>query len=429
MTTNGNGTPEPAQSPLESTQSSAGPFGIPTKTLLIAGGGGGGVLVIVIVVAVLLFSGVFGGGNPQPSSILDLVPDDAELVSRMDLQRILANDLLTDEVLDEDDWEWVEDDLGISFEDLSEFVFVVWRGSEVILISGNFDLDYVRDTAEDEGSEANSYRGYEIWEDPDGSSAALLEGYFVISEAARPVENILKALYNKEGSVARADDGNELKRVLDKIPDGFMQFAVVGDNCRVERCEGYGWAITEVDEDDEESTVEIALLFRNERAAESAADDYDEVADFLEQEGLDIEDTEADGAFVIGQATRDFLEEQGAAPAVPVMAASVAATRVPPPVEATATPVSASSGPVVARIDWVDDCADLALSEGNQFLPRHQQMDSRTASQYCECLYDYTEEWDGPPTATMGALVSGRAGADALHLADVLMDASLHCAS
>ena len=70
--------------------------------------------------------------------------------------------------------------------------------------------------------------------------------------------------------------------------------------------------------------MEIALLFRNERSAERAADEYDEISDFLEQEDdIDIEDTEADGRFVVGIAVFDFEEESSeavppAAPATPL---------------------------------------------------------------------------------------------------------------
>ena len=155
-------------------------------------------------------------------------------------------------------------------------------------MAGNFDLDYIREEWEDEDGEENSYRGYEVWEYPDGSASALLDGYIVASDATRPVESVLKNLYNGAGLLERADDDNEMKQLLDRVGSGFVVFATAGEACWVERCEGYAWALTEVDESDEEGTIEIALLFRNERGAERAADDYDQVADFLEQEGLSL---------------------------------------------------------------------------------------------------------------------------------------------
>ena len=303
MATNGNETSEQPQP--QGAQPAAGPSGIPTRWLLI-GGGGGGILVIVIVVVLLFVTGVIGGGNPQPTSILDLVLEDAEVVTVIDVARILDNDFFAEEIFDEYEREDLEDDMGINPEDLSEMVVAAWAGGEVIVMSGNFDLDYIREELEDQDSEENSYRGYEVWEDPDGKAGALLEGYIVISEATRPVENVLKNLYRGSGSLAQADADNEMKQILDKVGSGFVVAAVTGDSCWVERCEGYGWAMAEVDESEEEARVEIVLLFRNERGAEWAADDYDQVSDFLEQEGFDIEDTEADGKFVMGDGTLEF---------------------------------------------------------------------------------------------------------------------------
>ena len=325
MVTNGNGTPENTPPPPQAGPSSGGLFGIPNKWLFIGGGGGGALVIVIVVVVLFLF--VFGGGNPQPTSILDLVPEDAEVITRMDLARILDNDLLADDFFDEEDWGWLEDDRGIELEDLSEIVVAVWSGGQIIVAAGNFDPDYIREELEDADNEENSYRGYEVWEGPDGGAGTLLDGYFVFSDTTRPVENVLKNLYNEAGSLERADEDNEMKQLLARIGAGHMVFATTRDDvCRVERCEGYGWAITEVDESDEEATVEIALLFRNERGAENAADDYDEVADFLEQEGFDIEDTEADGVFVTGVAILDLAEEESSAPQQQQVPAAVAAT-------------------------------------------------------------------------------------------------------
>ena len=371
MTTSGNEEPEqPEQPQPRNAQSSGGMFGIPAKWLLI--GGGGGALVIVIVV-VILFLFVFGGGNPQPTSILDLAPDDAEVVTRMDLARILENDLLADEMFDEDDWEWLEDDLGVEIEDLSEMVVAVWSGDDILLMAGNFDLEYIREELEDADGEENSYRGYELWEDPNGSAGALLDGYIVFSETTRPVENVLKNLYNEAGSLKRADEDNEMKQILDKVGAGYVVLATTGDDiCRVERCEGYGWAVTDVDESDEEATVEIALLFRNERGAERAADDYDEVADFLEREGLDIEDTEADGNFVVGEAIRDLAEEESSAPSRP---ARPAATAAPAVAQATAAP--APQQPSSHQAEFFNVCRREMISE----------LGERGARSFCDCSW------------------------------------------
>ena len=397
MTTNGSETPEQLDQPediqpqppeLQSErgdQSSGGIFGIPTKWLLIGGGGGGGVLAIVIVVVLLFVAGVIGGGNPQPGSILDLAPDDANSIVWTDLERILANDFLADELFVEDDWKWAEDDLAIDFADLSEALLVYHDSGEIIVMKGDFDIEDLRDELEDQDAEENSYRGYEIWEDSDGGATALFDGYVVVSSKTKPVENVLKNLYGGSGSLANADEDNEMKQILDKVGSGFLVTAAVGNACRVERCEGYGWALTEGDESAEEAKVEIALLFRSERTAEQQADDYDQVADFLEQEGFDIEDTEADGNFVLGVAIHDLEEEESRAQA-----------------EAPRPTVSQAEAPQPAvslsRSDWIDDCVRVDISIPN--FAEGDRIDFHPSDgnyrKHCECVHDYMNSLYSP---------------------------------
>ena len=63
----------------------------------------------------------------------------------------------------------------------------------------------------------------------------------------------------------------------------------------MDRCPGFGYATTEIDEAKEERKVVMALLFRSERSVERAAAEYDQIAEFLEAEGV-----EADRRLVAG---------------------------------------------------------------------------------------------------------------------------------
>ena len=396
MTTNGNEVPEPPediqpQPPEHQSgggQQSGGVFGIPTKWLIIGGGGGGGVLAIVIVVVLLFVTGVIGGGNPQPGSILDLAPDDADSITTTDLARVFENDLLAEEIFDEGDWAPVEDLLGIELEDLSETLYVTRDGDEMVVLKGNFDLEDIRDELEDAEIEfdEDSYRGYETWENSSGVMVALFDEYIIIADE-RQVENVLKNLYNGSGTLARTDDDNEMRQILDKVGSGFVVYGDTSGACSVERCEGYGWALTEVDESDEEATVEIALLFRNERAAERAADDYDQVADFLEREDeLDIDDTEADGNFVVGEAIQDLAEEESAAPAPMAPAAMAAAIATETPVARVAQAgLAAPTGLPVThdQQEFMAECRrELATELG------------AAAGTFCNCIWNGMGELD-----------------------------------
>lgn len=362
-----NGTPEQPDNdqPMASRPSGGPVFNIPTKWLLIGGGGAGAALLAVIAVVALFLTGVISGGNPQPTSVLDLVPDDANWVLRMNLKRIFGNDWYADLFEGAADFSDIAGDLGINNNDLSEMVIAAWSGGSVIVMKGNFDRNYIRGELEDNDSEENTYRGYEVWENPDGNTTALLEEYLIMSDSSTAVENVLKNLYNGSGSLERADSDNEMKQILDKLGSGYTVIGYTGAACRVERCEGYGVVVTEVDEAAAEGTMEIALLFRNERAAERAAADYDEVADFLEvADDIDIEDTEAQGKFVVGVTTRDIEEDDDRSNTAPPGFINTAPTAAPLPLQ-------------LSRAEWIAHCYQSSPTLGGG---------------ECGCVYDYLQD-------------------------------------
>ena len=367
---------QPGQHPPEDSGPSRGPFGLPARWLIIGGGAGGIVLLIAIVVVAMASSGVFSGGNPQPKSALDLVPDDAEAVRRSNVREILAVDFLADELFPNGVFH--AEHLGISDEDIDRLVTATWNSGAVDVIEGDFQLDDIRYELEDAGFEEDSYRGYEVWEFPQGGGMALLNGYIVAATSVGSVESVLKNLYNGSGSLARADDDNDMKRLFDELDDGFQVQAQLGSLCQVERCQGYVFALTEADESAERVTVRFALLFGNERAAERAADDYDEVADFLERaQGIDIEDTEADGDLVVGRAVEELGDDNSRS--------SNGGGRSDQRVQA-----SASS----QRDRWIADCDSLDLSIDHERGINHLaelEFIVVAGENQCECVYDYLE--------------------------------------
>lgn len=71
--------------------------GVP-RVWLIAGGAGVGVAVVAIIaVAALMATGVIGGGNPQPASAMDLLPDDVEGLRVVNVEKVLDDEYLADE--------------------------------------------------------------------------------------------------------------------------------------------------------------------------------------------------------------------------------------------------------------------------------------------------------------------------------------------
>ncbi len=298
-------------------------------------GGGAGVVLIVIIIAVALKL-VLGGGLPMPDSTLELVPEDTGVIIIWDIPAIMLDEyhqeygIPVKGFLNEDlnlDGDTRILDVEIDFEEVDEYILAI-IDSEVLLLKGAFQFEDTRDDLMDAGYEKNSYRGYEIWEGwtnyapapvvIDGNipfwdgwmNYALIEkgatGYIIVSPSEDAVEGVLNNLYRGSGSLTDGED-SDLKRILEKLGEAPTVVASVDDPCKaIKRCQGYGSAFTGYDVAAEKINSDFVLLFSSERAAETAADDYDEVADFIELGvGFDIADTKSEGEFVISSGTAE----------------------------------------------------------------------------------------------------------------------------
>lgn len=372
MATNGAPEPEPVHDaphniPLGGSggPGSGGFMGIPTKWLIIGGGGIGGVALVAVVVAVL-FLFVLGGGSPQPGSIMDLVPARADRVVILDIKAMLADDNLIDEFVLYDSILNGLEDIEVDRESVEQLVVVVDIGASALVVAkASFNSEDVQDALQDEDYDDDNYRGYTIWIDDD-DAVVLLEGGYIVGGSERPVKAVLNSLYQSEGALSNADDNNELKRILNKLGRGIIVYADVSARCEnyhseMDRCEGYGTVLTEVDADGESGNFKYVAL-GNERFARNMAGEHYDILDdfFVENEDLDIDDAEADGEFVTGAGTRDWGGSSSSTPTAPA------------PVDLQAT-ISAAA---LAAAIWVEDCA---YNGGQSF-------------EVCECLHDELEE-------------------------------------
>ena len=287
-----NDSPEPSQFSTETTPSSSGSFNLNNKLLLIGAAGGGVVLLAVIAIVAFMF---LGGGLPMPQQTMELVPEDATQVIARDTQAVISDEDFAESLgITGDDLERsVVGVLELDTAEITDEVHARMPSSNYLRIyAGNFQFEDIRDDLDDAGHEESSYRGYEVWEGT--SYYGLLEeaGYVIFSASEDDVEDALGVLYRGEGSIADAED-NDLKLILDKLGNAPDIYAFDDS--------GY-------DYDEEETGAQLAVLFSSERAAESAADDYDDVADFIERNlsfgsrSLDIDDLKNEGTFVVGQA-------------------------------------------------------------------------------------------------------------------------------
>ena len=182
-----------------------------------------------------------------------------------------------------------------------------WNRERLNILEGNFEFADLRADLEDLGYEENSYREYEVWEDRSGRNYYALVGegqYVLYSESEDAVKAGLNSLY-REVSLANAED-SDLKRVMDKVGNAPQVWFFNEDRCGIGRCRGYGVAFGGYDATAQEIPASFVLLFSSPQAAERAADEYDEVAAFVEEGirfaggAIDIADIASDGEFVVG---------------------------------------------------------------------------------------------------------------------------------
>ena len=287
----------------------------------------GTVLLAIVAAFGLLLLACGESGPPSPNSNLHLVPAEADALSIVNVAEIDALPDFAESV--ESDIE-EELGLGLAWDDLNQVTRIEWDGNAAAIVTGSFSFNDLRNELENLGIEESSYRGYELW----GEYALLEEsGYLVIGSNTEAVEEILNNLYRGQRDLAGAEE-NDLKRILEELPEGSLVEIRVDDSCPVRRCRGVGYTLSGVDLDREVTIWQLALLFSSERAAEDAADEYDDISDFVEFAwDAELEDTTSDGEFVKGTFFERFEEEATVSVAEPSAAVSswtTARRRLPP---------------------------------------------------------------------------------------------------
>ena len=322
-----NGTPEPSDDAPQGGQ--PGGITISGKTLGIAGGGIGAVVLIVVIVVVLLTTGVFGGGGSGGASggndVLAYVPGDAEFIMMFDYQAI-SNGNAPEDLIEY----WEDDESGGPFQFLDALADVDIDDDDVatlaivgdqsldalIIVKADSEFDVLREELEDGADcEDDDYRGFELWECPDGGAVALFakDDYLVLGEPDA-VEQLLTYKSRTPEKLADADD-SDIKEILSRTGDGWFRFAGIGsDDCPIERCRGIALAVGESDGGDS-IPASYAAMFSSERAAAASEGDV-AVDDWLEEMfarfdlELDVGEVKAEGEFVVGSGTAEFADPE-----------------------------------------------------------------------------------------------------------------------
>ena len=293
-----------------------GPTGAGRRKMLLWGGVGG-VLLIAAVAVVVVVVLIMRGGGSLPSGPLGLVPDDASWLRVVDVERFLAGDAPDDSADDfGDEWEDRLDDIGVSLDDLDTLVQAQGDDGTVLVFGGDLDFEQIRDELDDARYDDDDYQGYEVWDDGNlwVEAAALLDGRGeVVIGSTDAVEDVLKALSRGSGSLLQ-DDDNDLRRVLERVGQGWLVFALEGcQGAGVRGCEAVGAAVSEGSESYLVETT-FAYLFRNERTAESELEDLEDYLDDEFSRDVDIEEVKTDGVFVIVTVSVDEDDWSGVFP-------------------------------------------------------------------------------------------------------------------
>ena len=269
-------------------------------------------LLLILVLAALVVS----CGSSRESA-LDLIPDDAWYMKTWDVEGVLGRDFPSDEA------DRFEDYLDRTFgyldfflDDVESIVYVRGHGGTMWVLEGNHDLDQLRYELEDLNYEDDEYRGYEVWQEKDGteSLALLQEGRYVIIGVGddEPVNNVLRSLRRDRGFLLDEED-NALGRVLAKAGRGWIVTAY--DGCDISsdlrRCESTGIVVAKAN-DPNAINVRFTFLFQHERAARAGARDLEDIFERNNwTRNMYIEDPVVDGSFVMiyGTMDKDFLRD------------------------------------------------------------------------------------------------------------------------
>lgn len=293
--------PEPAAQPPGSNR----------KPLLL-GGIGAGVVVLIAIVAVGAFLALGGnGGSSAGGPLLKFLPDEDGLLIVIDVQELLFGPMaeVYEEILDVEDFLPPDDELSNLFdgEDFTTVgVYVTKETDEVVLLHGDLDFEGWRDELDKDGVDQDTYRGYEIWKDSTVAIALLEDEKLVMMGEEATIKMMLNNRY-RGGDSLEDSENSDLRVVLDSLEGTVLTVANSLDGaCEVSRCRAFGAGITGYDHDTDKVQYDYTMVFSSERAAESAADEYDEISDFMESSnvlGLDLVDAENDGALTRGSAT------------------------------------------------------------------------------------------------------------------------------
>ena len=279
---------------------------------------------LLLAAAFVQACGIGGGGSSELAGILALIPADSEDITVYDFEQMRREEApgaLWDEV-EFYVGEYGLEEMGILADELTTLVVAFGDDWYLLAVEGDIDSVHITDRLEDGDYSYNQYRGFELWEGAAGpyESVALFEdrGRMVIGDT-EAVKRVLRMLDRGSGSLLD-DAASDLGRALKRAGAGWISGAQ--EQCpgyEVRGCRALGVSLRKGD-DDYLVEITVAVLFRNERTAESEVDDLESQIEEDNSFEFDIDDVRLDGDFVIvtGSGDKDDLfEGESSVPVTP----------------------------------------------------------------------------------------------------------------
>lgn len=259
---------------------------------------------VTITILLLVISVQAGcGGSNVAGDPLDMMLDNTVLAISYDMDAIRAGESISEfEDRLEDDWDEKIGAMGIlADETVTLLTGFVGEGGQYMVLTGQFDFEFVRDDLDDLGYDEGQYRDYEIWTGGqlrDISTVALLEDRdTVLTGNGELVEDILRDLSRDSGD----RDELDLARAMRRAGDGWLVFGFPDCSTELRGCRAFGGATSAGQRYEIVSTN--VFMFRNERTAEARREDVEELPDPSDQ--VTVTSVTVEDEFVIAIGTLD----------------------------------------------------------------------------------------------------------------------------
>lgn len=186
--------------------------------------------------------------------------------------------------------------VGLEASDISVFAGfeidfeINWEPIDVLI--GDFNLEDIRDTLEENYFVEGEYRGMEIWTDDFGDAVAFIDN-MIVSGYADLVEACIRTHNDEEPSMY---DNEDMKAVADKLPAGIWSTVFGSDYIYSGELLAGGMCLRNLTSGDEVCDINHWYKFDSESSAEAAMEDIENESGFLWD--ATINDASLSGQFI-----------------------------------------------------------------------------------------------------------------------------------